>query len=369
MTGYTLKQKKIEKKEKEILRKICSNIKENLKEFSLNLKDSLKYIKYLVLPIISASLEDKSYNPFSEIIEKHISILLNAKMKSLGYKPIPLGYSSDLSFESSNFVINLDIKSANINNPADFKDEIALGFNQISYPGSLPLGIRGKTDYSSKGIPEIKTYPYLPVEYKIGKKKKINLTYGLLFIYPEYKKLVDKIRKEYLEIRGLLGNNLVSILRDIFTNDEQMREFLNYKPKKERFTREQIIVDNILRAYFIHSEKKIKFDKKEVSKLDKFSKSIDSMSKKLKSMEIKPVAIICISIPNGKLKPHYDEQVVSGKSFGKSIRYHYEEGVFKGLKGKNSRVIFLDYNKNYLSILKKHFREIRTYDLKEKLIK
>ena len=82
------------------------------------------------------------------------------------------------------------------------------------------------------------------------------------------------------------------------------------------------------------------------------------------SARIKPVAIISVSIPND-FRPHYDSQVVSGKSWGRSIRYHYEDGVFKGLKEKNSRVIFIDHDEKYLPLLRRYFRNIVTYKIEE----
>jgi len=91
-------------------------------------------------------------------------------MISMGYKMLPLGYSSDLTFEDDEHVINIDIKTANIKNPADFKEEIALGFNQTSYSGKLPSGIRGKGEYYSDGIEIVRTYPNLPKEYHVNGK-------------------------------------------------------------------------------------------------------------------------------------------------------------------------------------------------------
>ena len=64
------------------------------------------------------------------------------------------------------------------------------------------------------------------------------------------------------------------------------------------------------------------------------------------------------------LTPFYDNNVVSGKSWGKSIRYHYQDGKFKGLN-EESRVIFIDYEKDYESKLKENFRSIVKYEVKE----
>jgi hypothetical protein len=126
-----------------------------------------------------------------------------------------------------------------------------------------------------------------------------------------------------------------------------------------------LIVENLIRAYFIHNKKELKLTEIEKQKLEEFSKRVIKISDKLAQREIKPVAVISISIPNGKLTPHYDSEIVSGKSFGRSIRYHYKDGVFKGLSQK-SRVVFIYYDDNYLSQLRKHFRKIITYNVEEK---
>jgi hypothetical protein len=358
-------QIEIEKKEFEILKKLNLVFSNNLAIFDSSLKDSMKYIYYITLPIIMASIENKSFNPFSEIIEKHVSYIINNKMIAQGYKMLPLGYSSDLSFEDENYVIHLDIKTANINNPADFKEEIALGFNQTSYAGKLPSGIRGEIDYNSEGIKEVKTYPNLPEEYRLDGKTKLCLTYGLLFIYPDYKEIIDSIREEYKKIRSLLDERLLDLFSQVFSNQNNIREFLNYKTSNESFKRRELIVENLIRAYFIHNKKELKLTEIEKQKLEEFSKRVIKISDKLAQREIKPVAVISISIPNGKLTPHYDSEIVSGKSFGRSIRYHYKDGVFKGLSQK-SRVVFIYYDDNYLSQLRKHFRKIITYNVEEK---
>lgn len=365
MANLTDEQIKIEKEEYCMLKKFNLVFSDNLSLFDSRLKDSLKYMYYVTLPIVMASLENKSFNPFSEIIEKHISYIINNKMLALGYKMLPLGYSSDLCFEDEDKVIHLDIKTANIKNPADFKEEIALGFNQTSYPGKLPSGIRGTSYYSSDGIDEVKTYPILPAEYKFNGKTKLCLTNGLLFIYPDYKEIIDGIREKYIEIRKILDGRLIELFKDVFSGQKNINLFLDYKPSKERFKRRELIVENLIRAYFIHNKKELKLNTEEKNKLEKFSERVVEISEELGKREIKPIAIISISIPNGKLTPHYDSQVVSGKSFGRSIRYHYEDGVFKGLNNK-SRVVFIYYDESYLSELKKYFRKIVTYDITEK---
>ena len=358
MSDFTKEQIEVEKKEHDMLKKLNRVFSDNLSIFDSGLEDSLKYMNYITMPIIMASLKKKSFNPFSEIIEKHISYIINDKMIGLDYKMLPLGYSSDLSFENDEEIVHLDIKTANINNPADFKEEIALGFNQTSYPGKLPLGIRGDSSYTPDGIDEVKTYPNLPEEYKSNGKSRICLTNGLLFIYPDYKEIIDNVREEYITIRKILDGGLIRLLRD-------KKQFLDYRPHRERFKRREIIVGNLVRGYFIHDKKDLHLSNNEKNQLEDFSEKLFQISDNLRKREIRPVAIISISIPNGKLFPHYNSEIVSGKSFGKSVRYHYREGVFKALNG-DSRVVFINYDEKYLPQLKKYFRKIITYKVTEK---
>lgn len=368
MVNFTKKQVQIEKKEYEILEKLNYLFKDSLDIFNSGLEDSMKYINYITLPIIMASLEEKSFNPFSEVIEKHTCYIFNNKMIAITpYKMLPLGYTSDLCFESDNHIIHLDIKTANLNNPSDFKDTIALGFNQTSYPGKLPSGIWSTNDYCKDGINEVKAYPILPEEYKVDGKSKLCLTYGLIFIYPAYEDIINRIRQKYIEIRKVIDNKLIDLFKGVFSNQDNIVQFLNYIPSKEKFKRREVIIGNLVRAYFIHNKRELILNSEEKIKLEEFSKKIIQISDELIKREIKPVAIISISIPNGKLSPHYDSQIVSGKSFGASIRYHYKDGIFKGLNGKEkSRVVFIDYNKKYLLQLKVHFNKIITYNIVEK---
>jgi len=369
MVEYACEQEEIEKKEYETLQKLNFIFKDSLELFDNRLKDSLKYINYITLPIIMASIENKSFNPFAEIIEKHISFIVNNKMASIGYKLLPLGYASDLAFEDDNTIVHIDIKTANINNPADFKEEIALGINQTSYAAKLPSGVKGKTDYNSDGIDTVKIYSNLPEIYVLNNLNKLTITNGLLFIYPDYKEFIDDIRKDYIEIRKILDGTLLNMFKDVFSNDENIIEFLDYKPDRERFKRRDLIVENLVRAYFIHNKKELKLEIQDQRNMELFAKRIIEISKKLSEREIKPVAIISISIPNGKLSPNYDTQIVSGKAFGNSIRYHYEDGVFKSLDGNKSRVIFIYLNNKYIQTLKSYFKNIVIYDVQEKKIK
>lgn len=113
-------------------------------------------------------------------------------------------------------------------------------------------------------------------------------------------------------------------------------------------------------------------NEKEKDKMLKFFYRLKEAAEKLRDREIKPVAIISISIPNGKLTPHYDKEIVSGKSYGKSIRYHYRDGKFKLLvedSDVKSRVVFLDFNKDYSDKLAEYFTTFYVFETKQKKIK
>ena len=354
----------IELKEFETLKMLNFIFHSSLDEFDTYLSNSLKYIPYITLPIIMASLEGKSYNPFANIIEKYISYIVNKKMIDAGYNMLPLGYSSDLCFEKDDLIINIDIKTANINNPSDFSKEIALGFNQTTYPASLPTGKSKSSDYVREGIDVVKVYSNIPSIYKIDSEEKLNLTFGLLFIYPDYKEIIDNIKNDFKEIENIVDSKLLYLYRDLLT-DEGIHKFLNYKPSNSKFTRKQIIIDNLIRGIFIHRKRDLNLTEEEKNIISLFNGKIIEIAKSLMGKEIKPVAIVSISIPSGLLAPNYNDEIVSGKDYGYSIRYHYGDGKFKLLDNK-SRVIFIDYNNNYLENLKKYFDKIIKYETIER---
>lgn len=359
-------QNSIERKEYDILKLLNSVFQDSLNDFNTQLSNTLKYLHYITLPIIMASLEGKSYNPFANIIEKYISFIVNTKMIGNGYKMLPLGYSSDLCFENEDHIINIDIKTANLNNPADFNKEIALGFNQTSYPASLPSGINKSESYVKDGISAIKVFSNLPSEYIIDDKRKLNLTNGLLFIYPDYKEIIDSIKKKYEEIESLIDDKLIYLYKESISDDSIIKKFLNYKPSKAKYERKKILIDNLIRGIFIHNREDLEFSEDEMKKIKSFSERIYDIAKLLINREIKPIAIVSVSVPNGFLVPHYNDEIVSGKDYGYSIRYHYGEGVYKLLDEKKSRVIFIDYNKDYLHDLKKYFNKIIKFEIIEK---
>ena len=133
-----------------------------------------------------ASKQGKSYNPFSEIIEKYTIYILTYKLEKEGYKLLPMGYSADLTLENRDHILNIDIKTANLDNPSDFKKTINLGINQITHVARLPI--------NRKFLPApFFVYPTIPPYYKFPNGEiKLVLTYGLLFIYPPYSDLMGR---------------------------------------------------------------------------------------------------------------------------------------------------------------------------------
>lgn len=129
----------IEEMERDVLIKLGWIFKDSLENFSTSVDRSLRYLDKIVLPIIMASKQDKSYNPFSEIIEKYVLHILIDKFEREGYALLPLGYSADLTLESNKHILSIDIKTANIDNPSDFKNTVNVGVNQMTHVAKLRL--------------------------------------------------------------------------------------------------------------------------------------------------------------------------------------------------------------------------------------
>ena len=130
----------------------------------------------------------------------------------------------------------------------------------------------------------------------------------------------------------------------------------------------------MLRGVFIHSQEKesilealqIKVVKEENDIIEKFLEELNDFTTNLRNKDIKPIAVIAISLPNGLLKDRYLPKFVSGKEYANSARYHYEDGIFEILKEKEDesipRVIFLDVKEEYVTKLKKYFDKINVLD-------
>jgi hypothetical protein len=372
----------IEKIEYNSLLKLNNAFHESLEDFNTQLDSSLNYLDYIALPVIMSSIEEKAYNPFAKIIEKYVELIVVRKMETYGYTFLPIGYCADICFDGRDSFMHVDIKTANLNNPSDFKDTIPIGLNQTSYPAKLPLGLRAGSFYLNEGKEPFKFYPVLPVEYQIDGKKKITVTNALLFIYPDYKDIMDEFRNDYEQICSLIDGKLQDTLMRLLEGSllritrKDVDEFLEKKNKNTNIKNRRVLYENIVRGYYIHklSEKidsNLNLNASEKQKMNRFLSKVKEAAQKLREKNIKPVAIISISIPNGKLSPHYDDEIVSGKSYGKSIRYHYEEGKFKLLDSSNgtkSRVVFLDYDEKYLETLGKYFTKIYVFETKQKEI-
>lgn len=370
-----LSESKIEEIEKETLVKFGWIFKNSLDEFSTSIDRSLGYLDKIILPTIIASKQDKSYNPFSEIIEKYAIHILTHKLEKEGYRLLPLGYSADLTLENDYHVLSIDIKTANIDNPSDFRKTIPIGINQMTHVAKLRL--------SRRFLPQpYFVYPTIPPFYKLPNgKMKLILTYGLMFIYPSYKDLIDEIRKDYAKLLGFFRTKVTTALIPIVTrklrvNEEKAKQILNTKPEKSRYSRKELISESIIRGIFIHEQQRdellgsLNITEENMKIIEAFSKALKDFSEKLRKRNVKPIAIIAISLPNGLLKNKYMDKFVSGKSYAKSARYHYEDGIFEILRKETKeefpRVLFLDVDDRYIKELKKYFDRISLLDYKLK---
>jgi len=372
-------KKHIETVEFDYLVIIDNVLKNSLKEIESKIQASLKYIDYITVPLIISSLEGKTYNPFSEIFEKYVIDLVSTKLENTGLKSLPLGYSSDMCFESDKFILHIDVKTANFDNPSDFKNTIPMGTNQFTYPGTIPVKVETQ-DNRRVNISEeasIRVWPNLPPSYEINKGGKLTLTYGILLLYPPYKDIVDEIRTNYREIRNLIQKKLKvevkeRIERRLNKKVVNFNKFLDIKIKNTTKSKGDKISENIIRACLIHKEvdqytELMNFSKDERAKLTEFKEKIKEISKKLEERNILPISIIVISAPNGFLAPDYDEKFVSGKSFAESVRYHYEEGQFKNL-GDKPRIIFNYIDDRYKDRILDMFNNVFLLGSKGKII-
>jgi len=368
---------KIEMIEKEILVKLGWLFRNSLDEFGTSVDRSLGYLDKIILPTITASKQARSYNPFSEIIEKYAIHILTIKLEKEGYKLLPLGYSADLTLENNQHILSIDIKTANLDNPSDFKKTIPIGINQMTHVAKLSI--------SRRFLPSpYFVYPTIPPFYKLPNGDiKLILTFGLMFIYPSYRDLIEKIRKEYINLCEFFRKKVKTVLIPIISqklnvNEEKAIQILSSKPEKSRYTYEELIAESIIRGFFIHEQQQeellkslnIEVSDKEI--IETFSKELKKFTDNLRKKDIKPIAIIAIAIPNGLLKEKYINKFVSGKNYAKSARYHYENGIFEIIKEKNNeefpRVLFLDVKSEHVEELKKYFDKIMILDYRLRVL-
>jgi len=357
----------LEKYEKEMLLLIAKIFNDSLEEFDTSLDNSYGYLDKIVLSLIMASKNKRSYNPFAEIIEKYALNILTKKFQQNGFELLPLGYSSDLTLRNEKFILNIDIKTANLDNLSDFKNTINLGINQITHIAKLPLN-RKYLDSPYY------VYPTVPPYYDDTTLKYI-LSFGLMFIYPSYKDLIEKVTKEYYELFSFFNDKIKNNLIEKIEKKEELLKSL--ETKEGNYSRLYLITESIIRGIFLHKIernnifRKLGLSEKEIEKIKNFEDKLIRFSSNLKERKIKPIAIVCISIPNGLLKDYYLSDFRSGKSYAKSARYHYGKGIFKLIKKierqEESRVLFIDINKQYIDKLKEIFKNIYLfkYDIRK----
>ena len=369
--------KNIEEIEKDMLLKLGWIFKDSLEDFSTSVDRSLRYLEKIVLPIIMASKQGKSYNPFSEIIEKYVLHILIHKFEKEGYNLLPLGYSADLTLENDRHILSIDIKTANIDNPSDFRKTINVGINQMTHVAQLRL----------KQIflpPPYFVYPTIPPFYEmLDGNKKLILTYGLMFIYPSYRDLIEDIRECYMSLFRLFQQKVKNVLIPIVSinfgiSQEEARRILEGKPEKSKYSIDELISESLIRGVFIHRQEKenildsLQISEDEYGVIEKFCNQLAKFVERLEERDIKPIAVIAISLPNGLLKEKYLSKFVSGKDYAKSARYHYEDGIFEVIKEETDkefpRVIFVDLNERYLADLKRYFDKIVVLDYHLKVL-
>lgn len=372
-----LSPRRIEEIEKDMLIELGWILKNSLKDFSTSVDRSLGYLDKIALSIIMASKQDKSYNPFSEIIEKYVLHILINKFEKRGYNFLPLGYSADLTLESNRHILNIDIKTANINNLSDFKQTINVGINQMTHVAKLRLN-------QSFLPPPYFVYPTIHPFYEMPDgSKKLILTYGLMFIYPSYHDLIEKIRKEYLSLFELFKERVKNVLVHIVSKNlniskEEMKKILEERPEKSRYSREELISESLIRGVFIHKQERknilhsLQLSLAQHKVVEEFEDRLTKFVEELRERNIKPIAIIAISLPNGLLKDKYLDKFVSGKDYARSARYHYKDGIFEVIKEETGeehpRVIFLDLNMDYFKDLKQYFGKIVILEWKWKIL-
>ena len=256
MTIYHLLE--IEKKEKDVLNGLKIVFQESLDDFLSSYRNSLEYLDNIVLPLAIASKNDKSFNPFAEIIEKHICFIANQKMQENGYNILPLSYSGDLTFEKDNFIVHIDIKTANLGtNKPDYNKTIAMRINQISHSAHMSL--------NKKPLPApYCVYPSIPQIYETNTNNKLALSYGLLFLYPSYSNLMNEFREKYIEIFEIFERKVEEHLLPKIAQQHEVngdvRSYLRSKSEKEKFEVNEVdeckkidlIVENMIRGLFIH---------------------------------------------------------------------------------------------------------------------
>lgn len=179
-----MKKKKIEFWENHYLNEIQYNLEQDLEKMlnGLRSKDKIKDDWFNIFNKVDKTRQNSD---FARGAERIYYWLFN----QIG-KPNSSPIGSDMFFELYNAFIHIDIKTAKIDNPSDYKGKIPVGENQTSYkPGESKYTVNLPTKYSFK--------------------QKICLTYFINIIYT--------ITKDSIEINAII---LISLpngeLRDVY---------------------------------------------------------------------------------------------------------------------------------------------------------
>ena len=103
----------------------------------------------------------------------------------------------------------------------------------------------------------------------------------------------------------------------------------------------KVISENIICDVFIHNEKGIlrglNLKKDEIKEIDKFRNLLGKFTKVLQDRNVKSIATIIILIPKGLFKSKYIDKFVIRKTYGSSVRFHYQDGIFEIIKEKDGK--------------------------------
>jgi hypothetical protein len=155
----------------------------------------------------------------------------------------PIG--ADMFFETYNAFIHIDIKTAKIDNPSDYRGKIPLGSNQTSYKS-----------------PNKKYNVNLPSEYSF--KKKICLTYFIEIIY--------EIVKDNIEIKAIIlisvpnGKLYKTYGDDIISASKNKGKGFRYSYSKNHYFK--LLNNKYSRVRMIYAEPDTKEFKKRITGFD-----------------------------------------------------------------------------------------------------
>lgn len=338
----------IEKQEKKRLDMLSVEIKCALPEIERCLSRSLRFGIASSFQLIMAS-KSRTYNPFSGSIEAATTDVLIARLGPLGYKRLYAELGSNIIFEGSDECLDIDIKTANVENLSDFRGTIPIGPCQTTHPAMLSLFRRKPDDAYLK--PLLTVYPYLPPVIRV-EKLKLLYTFALMFIYPSCREVTgsarDRLNDFEEHVRGRLNQVFVQQVSALVAKSPAtMQSWLEQKSNRQTHAKDQS--ENQLRGIFIQNELKI-LDRLNIPHNDPKKIAVHEKIRQVEEqfVKTKPIAVFLVSIPNGLLIQYYN-CFVSGKNHSKSTRFYYKDAPFQTLQNSAPppRITLLYVNKRY----------------------